>query len=112
MVNARPSVSSVAGGSAGRPAAGTGNGAGARCGPANASILEIGVENRHREIERPVAVLVVHEQHPDELLADIHLRPKSDFFGRPTTRIEWFAKVWRMKRSTFAISVLSTKTLS
>src|SRR6478609_96088 len=73
MVNARPSVSSVEGGSAADPPPGPGRGRRPDPSPANASILEVGVENRHRKIERPVAVLVVHEQHPDELLADIHL---------------------------------------
>src|ERR687898_2670197 len=37
-------------------------------------VFEVGVEDRHREVERTIAILVVHEEDAYELLADIHLR--------------------------------------
>ena len=43
-------------------------------------------QDRHLELERAVIILVVDEQHADELLADIDLGGIS-FFGRGTTRI-------------------------
>src|SRR5437764_84719 len=42
------------------------------CGPG--LILQVGVEDRHGEVERPVPVLVVEEQDSDELLAHVNFR--------------------------------------
>src|SRR5882757_503392 len=39
----------------------------------SAEIDQVFLENRHLELERAIVVLVIDEQHPDELLADIDL---------------------------------------